>query len=128
MLVDLPPLLRDVVAAALAHDPTLRLIEPAVGAPPEDLAGVDVLVVGLAADAPTARCAEALGRHPGIKVLALEALGRTVSRYELRPARTPLGALSPAALVDAVHAAVAPPSLAPGLPVVIARRAPPGPR
>ena len=49
--------------------------------------------------------AELLAARPSLKVLGIEAHGRSASLYELKPVRTPLGELSAEKLAEAVRAA-----------------------
>lgn len=49
---------------------------------------------------------ELIASHPRLRVVSLEADGKRAFLYELRPARTPLGELSPTLLAAVVEAAV----------------------
>ena len=48
---------------------------------------------------------EVLAQHPRLQVLEVAGDGRESFLYHLRPARTPLGELSPRTIVDAIRGA-----------------------
>ena len=151
MLLEMPSLLRDILATSWADEPAIRVVDGDAATPSEppatagetesdvvegtradealtdviverlDAVRPEVLVVGLPEDDALRLCAAALSRFPAIKVFALEELGRSVSLYELRPTRSRLGTLSPAELADAIRHAVAPMPLAPHASVVVGR-------
>ena len=68
----------------------------------------DVLIVGLDEGELSTVCGEVLSRFPHVKVLAIDGRAQHVTLYELRPARTVLGEVSPAELVARIRQAVQP--------------------
>ena len=54
-----------------------------------------------------AACAELLAEQPRTKVLGIEAVAGNAYLYELRPERTPIGAVAPEDIVSAIRTAAA---------------------
>lgn len=63
----------------------------------------DVVILGMADSVPTALSWDLYASDPLLRVLGVVGDGRQTFVYELRPHRTPLGELSPDALVAAVR-------------------------
>jgi hypothetical protein len=107
ILVGLPRLLEEIVAAAIVAEDDLVLIG-SFGAASNFSNGsleADVAVTGEhVADAVTALLRQA----PRIKILSLASDGKSAWLYELQPVLLPLGELSPAGLVAALRRAAHP--------------------
>jgi hypothetical protein len=107
ILLGLPRLLEEIVAAAIVAEDDLVLIGSFgdAGNFPNGSLEADVAVTGeAAADAVLAL----LRRAPRLKVLSLASDGKSAWRYELRPVLLPLGELSPAELIAALREAARP--------------------
>ena len=65
--------------------------------------GADFVIAG--ADYDFAEVARVLDERPRLRVLAVAGHGREAFLYELRPTRTPLGEVSPRAIVEAIRSA-----------------------
>jgi hypothetical protein len=68
----------------------------------------DVLVVGQADADRTAALPHLLADFARTTVIAIDSVGGTAQRYELRPHRVELGAITPAELVGAIRSAAHP--------------------
>ncbi len=103
--VDLPRMLREILKSALVAHPEMSVVAEFPSDVSLSVAAVrsnaDVLVAGLA-DASDEHLDEVVTAHPRIKVLAIEAAGRWMFLYELRPRRVTVGEVSPEQFVDLV--------------------------
>jgi DNA-binding NarL/FixJ family response regulator len=108
VLIDMSPLLREIVRETLAREPDLDVVA-------EHEAGVDVreavegqhadfVIVGSDASADEA-VRSLVGADLGVRALELRADGRESVLYELRPHRVPLGEISPDTLLQTIRAA-----------------------
>jgi DNA-binding NarL/FixJ family response regulator len=108
VLIDMPPLLREIVRDAVAREPDLELVAeledgPGVAAALEH-DGADFVIVG--SDAAAAGQVSALvAAQRGLRALELRADGRESVLYELRPHRVPLGEISAETLVRTIRTA-----------------------
>jgi len=105
-LVDLPRLLREIVERAVAGQPDMEIAELRAGGDLSDAlraARADVVVSGADHDYDELR--DLLDRRPRLKVLTVADDGREATLYELRPARTQLGEVSPETIVEAIRSA-----------------------
>ncbi len=107
VLVDLPRILRDIIGDAVDEEPDMEV----VGQLPAD-ASLRRVVEQQEADFVIAgteygfdEISEVLVQHPRLQVLEVAGDGRESFLYHLRPARTPLGELSPRTIVDAIRGA-----------------------
>lgn len=109
LLMDMPPLLRQILEHAISQHGDLQLIPeagdtPGVathrGTPPDA-----VIVCARASRAPH-QASALLERWPRAQIVVVTAAGRDAALYELRPHRTELGQLSPAEAVQAIRDAV----------------------
>jgi chemotaxis response regulator CheB len=107
VLVDMPPLLREIVRDTLAREPDLDVVaehesdvdvRSAVGE-----TDVDFLIVG--AEATTARMgvASVVGAQRGIRAIEVQSDGKESVLYELRPHRVSLGEMSPETLLRTIR-------------------------
>jgi hypothetical protein len=94
---DLPHMLHDIIAHAIAAEPDMALEPDLASAAP------DVVIVGTT-DAAQPGVAPLLVRWPESAVIAIEADGRNADYYELRPHRTHLGEISPTDLIRLIRA------------------------
>lgn len=101
----MPRVLRDIVVHAVAGEPDLEIVEGQGGTLGQTVAssGADFVIAG--ADYDFAEVARALDERPRLRVLAVAGHGREAFLYELRPTRTPLGEVSPRAIVEAIRSA-----------------------
>jgi hypothetical protein len=109
ILVGLPRLLEEIVAAAIVAEDDL-VLTGSVRHParlPNGSSSVDADVV-ITGEHDAEAAVAFLHRYPRLKVLALARDGESSSLYELRPVLLPLGQLSPAGLVAALRRAAAP--------------------
>jgi DNA-binding NarL/FixJ family response regulator len=108
VLIDMSPLLREIVRETLAREPDLDVVA-------EHEAGVDVraaverdgadfVIVGSDATAEAAVSSLVAGER-GVRALELRSDGRESVLYELRPHRVPLGEISPETLLHTIRAA-----------------------
>jgi len=105
MLGEMPQMLRDLLADALAHETDMELtLDSETGTDGDEDATPDVVLIGTTSVEQSA--AALLARWPNARVIAIEQHGRGASMYELRPYRVELGELSPAGVVDSIRAAV----------------------
>ena len=116
LLAQMPRMMRDILSSALDAEPDMRVVGGiADAAEPADAAGLarhvadeqpDVVIVGGDDAGAAAACDALLYRHPRLTVLVLGERGRQVTLCEMRPARTALGEIAPAQLVDAIRRSV----------------------
>lgn len=103
----MPRVLRDIVVQAVADEPDLEIVafEGRSGTLRETVesSGADFVIAG--ADYDFAEVARTLDERPRLRVLAVAGHGREAFLYELRPTRTPLGEVSPRAIVEAIRSA-----------------------
>lgn len=109
VLVDLPRMLREIIADAVVREPDMSLAGHVADG--DDLLATidetdaDVVIVG-AEGFPAREVRRLLGVRPTLKVLLVTGDGREAALYELRPHEEPLGELSPRTLVAAIRTAV----------------------
>jgi hypothetical protein len=104
VLIDMPPLLRDIVRDAVSRQPDLDLVaEHDAGGLSEWVAidEPDFVIVGTAAASETVR--SVVGAGCGIRALEVRSDGKESVLYELRPHRVPLGEISPETLVRTIR-------------------------
>jgi hypothetical protein len=108
VLLDLPPLLRQILAHAISEHPDLELLPEAAPAATLVETGpvLDAVIVGADAAQAAHRASVLLDRWPKAQVVVVTAAGRDAALYELRPHATPLGRLSPGETVQAIRDAV----------------------
>lgn len=107
VLVDMPPLLREIVRDTLAREPDLDVV--AEHDPDVDVRSavgetdVDFVIVG--AEATTARMgvASVVGAQRGIRAIEVQSDGKESVLYELRPHRVSLGEMSPETLLRTIR-------------------------
>jgi DNA-binding NarL/FixJ family response regulator len=106
VLVDMPPLLREIVRETASREPDLDVVR-------EHEAGVDLqaaveqddpdfLIVGSAA-APEGAVASLVAGGRRLRALEVRSDGRESVLYELRPHRVLLGEISPATLLQTIR-------------------------
>ena len=109
-MAGLPPLLRDIVSSAVADEPDMEIIGEFVDCTrvlETDVELVpDVIVLGVSVGEMADYCRRILFRFPRAKILALDGDGKSVSLYDLRPHKVPVGEVSPQELVEAIRTAV----------------------
>ena len=106
VLIDMPPLLREIVRDAVAREPDFELVAEHEDAPDVrdtlEHDGADFVIVG--SDAAAAACVSSLvAAQRGMRALELRADGRESVLYELRPHRVPLGEISAETLVRSIR-------------------------
>jgi hypothetical protein len=103
-LMGLQPRLRDIIVDAVTDEPDLEIVGPDLRAD-RDLERVDadVVIAGTAEPADPDVPARLLSMAPRISVLMVAVSGRTAVMYELRPRQTPLGEITPDALIAAIR-------------------------
>jgi DNA-binding NarL/FixJ family response regulator len=109
LLVEMPRMLCDIITDVVASQSDMIVVGELPGRAgllaAADRTRADVIVFGLGdADLPD-DCAPLFEAHPHIRLLGVAADGRRAFLYELRPQRTPLGEVSPQALLDAIRLA-----------------------
>jgi DNA-binding NarL/FixJ family response regulator len=107
VLVDMPPLLREIVRGALAREPDLDVVaehdaNADLRAAVED-DGADFLIVGSEATAEAA-VHSLVAADLGVRALEVQSDGKESVLYELRPHRVPLGEISPESLLRTIRA------------------------
>jgi DNA-binding NarL/FixJ family response regulator len=105
VLVDLPRILRDIIGDALDEEPDMEVVgqlpaNASLGRVVEQQEA-DFVIAGT--DYGFDEISEVLVQHPRLQVLEVAGDGRESFLYHLRPARTPLGELSPRTIVDAIR-------------------------
>ena len=107
LLAEMPPLLCGIVRETLENEPDITVVaELARGAalhPALTRARPDVVVVGTIEPGGFAIPRGILASYPLMRVLMLADTGRSAVMYELVPHHTPLGEVSPRALLDAIR-------------------------
>jgi DNA-binding NarL/FixJ family response regulator len=104
--IDLPQMLREILKNVLGAQPDLRVVAEF----PSDVSltaaatrsSADVLIAGLS-EAGDEDLDQVVTTYPRIKVLAIEAGGRSMFLYELRPRRVTVGEVSPERFVDLIR-------------------------
>jgi DNA-binding NarL/FixJ family response regulator len=108
VLIDMPPLLREIVRDAVEREADLELVGELDDAPDVTDAlerdRADFVIVGSDAAA-TGSVASLVAAQQGMRALELRADGRESVLYELRPHRVPLGEISAEALVRTIRTA-----------------------
>ena len=102
LLRELPPLLRDMLAQALASRPGVELISEPPPPVPEPAAALPDVVILSAEDPDAAGTPAVLRRWPRSRVLLISATGQRASLVELRPHRTALGEMTLVQLLQVV--------------------------
>jgi DNA-binding NarL/FixJ family response regulator len=107
VLIDMSPLLREIVRETVAREPDLDVVaEHDAGA---DLRaaverdGADFVIVGSEATAHAA-VHSLVAADIGVRALELQSDGKESVLYELRPHRVPLGEISPETLLRTIRA------------------------
>jgi DNA-binding NarL/FixJ family response regulator len=107
VLVDMSPLLRDIVRNAIAHEPDLEVVAEHDGDVDLETAvargGADFVILGSEAPAHTST-ASLLAANCRVRALELQGDGRDAVLYEFRPHRVALGELSPDTLLRTIRA------------------------
>jgi DNA-binding NarL/FixJ family response regulator len=107
VLVDMSPLLREIIREALVAEPDLEVVAEHEG--PVDLRAVvehdaaDFVIFG--ADASDEGVQSIVAGNRGVRAIEVRSDGRESVLYELRPHRVPLGEISSEALVRTIRAA-----------------------
>jgi chemotaxis response regulator CheB len=108
VLIDMSPLLREIVRETLAPEPDLDVVgEHAAGVDVREAVergGADFVIVGSDATAEAA-VSSLVAAERGVRALELRADGREGILYELRPNRVALGEISPETLLQTIRAA-----------------------
>lgn len=102
LLVDMPQLMRDIIAGVVRAEPDLELvgeIEAAETLPTRARRMRPDLVIAGATPTLASVTRELLADYPRLRIIEVEAEGRRGSLYELSPRRRKLGELSPESLV-----------------------------
>jgi hypothetical protein len=107
VLVNLPRILRDIIGGAVDEEPDMEVVGQLPADSPLRCAveqqEADFVIAGT--DYGFEEISEVLTQHPRLQVLEVAGDGRESFLYHLRPARTPLGELSPRSIVDAIRGA-----------------------
>ena len=106
LLVELPPMLRDIIAETIAMEPDMEVVAevPDASSLMSSFERTEVGVVVVGRDDPSL-ASMLLAQHPQLKILAVANHGRESSLYEMRPQREPLGEISPQRLVEEIRKA-----------------------
>ncbi len=105
VLIDMPPLLRDIVRDAIAREPDLDVVaehEVARLREAVEQDEPDFVIVGTDAASETVR--SVVADRCRVRALEVQSDGKESVLYELRPHRVPLGEISPATLVQTIRA------------------------
>src|SRR4051812_44189710 len=104
----MPPMLRDIVIAAVATEPDIEVIIARGDADqwPRVSMASDVVITGTREPDDLALAPRALGSQAGRTVLAIAINGRTATMWQLKPYRVALGDVSPQSLVAAIRTGV----------------------
>jgi hypothetical protein len=103
-LMDLHPRLRDIIVDAVTDEPDLEIAWPELRSDGDlERLDADVVIAGTAEPANPEVPVRLLSIAPRISVLMVAASGRTAALYELRPRKTPLGDITPSALIAAIR-------------------------
>jgi DNA-binding NarL/FixJ family response regulator len=109
MLMDMPPLLREILEHAITQHDDLELMREPGRAPREGTQArthPDAVIVGTTAPEANDHATALLERWPQAQIVVVTAAGRNIALYELRPHKTELGQLSPAEAVQAIRRVV----------------------
>ena len=107
VLIDMSPLLREIVREALVPEPDLEVVAEHEG--PVDLRtaverdGADFVIFG--ADAPGDSIQSLIAANHGVRAIEVRSDGKESVLYELRPHRVSLGEISSETLVRTIRAA-----------------------
>jgi DNA-binding NarL/FixJ family response regulator len=114
LLVDMPRMVQEMIEQAVAAQPDMHVV--ATVREPEDLVPAaratrpEFVIFGVPADEEDvfpAACTALLTEQPTTKVLGIAAVAGNAYLYELRPERTPIGAVAPEDIVSAIRKAAA---------------------
>ena len=112
LLVEMPHMLRDIVANILGVEPDLSVVADGVEAGSlverVERERPDVVVLCEDAKSTLAMCEELLGRFPRLALVALEERGQRASIYMMRPMRIRVAEISRTQLVTAIRRAAEP--------------------
>jgi hypothetical protein len=112
LLVEVPGVLCGIITEIVGREPDLSVVGELRAhddlMPAIDRTAADFVIWGLEpvsaeADPVPEACRAVLDAYPRLKVLAVEADGRSGSLYELRPWRRELGELAPGRIVDVLR-------------------------
>jgi DNA-binding NarL/FixJ family response regulator len=104
VLIDMPPLLRDIVRDAIDREPDLDVVAERAAAGLRETVEreePDFVIVGTDTASETVRAV--VGERCSLRALELRSDGKESILYELRPHRVSLGELSPATLVQTIR-------------------------
>jgi chemotaxis response regulator CheB len=107
VLIDMSPLLREIIREALVPEPDLEVVAEHEG--PVDLRnaverdGADLVILG--ADASADSVESLIKANSGVRAIEVRSDGRESVLYELRPHRVSLGEISSETLVRTIRAA-----------------------
>jgi DNA-binding NarL/FixJ family response regulator len=107
VLIDMSPLLREIVRGVLKSQPDLEVVgeHDAVVDVRETVERDDADFVIVGTDAAAETCMRSVvGAGLGVRALEVRSDGRECVLYELRPHRVPLGEISPATLLSTIRA------------------------
>lgn len=116
LLVDMPRMLQQIIEQALVAQPDMHVVATVDEA--DGLVAAaratrpEFVIFGLPVEEEQgfpAACIELLAEQPRTKVLGIEAVAGNAYLYELRPERTPIGAVAPEDIVSAIRTAAAEP-------------------
>ena len=105
VLFDLPRITREIIEQAVEGEPDMVIVDGLA-----DYASLfdvversapDFVISGQ--DYELAEVCAVLSRRPRLRVMVVVGDGREAALYELRPTRTPLGEISPKAIVEAIR-------------------------
>jgi DNA-binding NarL/FixJ family response regulator len=112
LLVDMPRMVEQMIEQAVVAQPDMHVV--ATVPEPESLVDAaratrpDFVIFGLPVDEEDgfpAVCVELLTEQPRTKVLGIAVVAGHAYLYELRPERTPIGAVAPEDIVSAIRTA-----------------------
>jgi DNA-binding NarL/FixJ family response regulator len=107
VLVDMPPLLREIVRDTLAREPDLDVVaEHAAAVDARGAVGetdADFLIIGAEATTTRMGVASVVGAQRGIRAIEVQSDGKESVLYELRPHRVSLGEMSPETLLRTIR-------------------------
>ena len=114
LLVDMPKMVQQMIEQAVVAQPDMHVVdtvrEPESLVPAARATRPDFVIFGLPLDEEEgfpAACAELLSEQPRTKVLGIEAVAGNAYLYELRPERTPIGAVAPEDIVSTIRTSAA---------------------
>jgi DNA-binding NarL/FixJ family response regulator len=106
LLHNMPPLVRDIVAAAICQQPDMEIIDAAsIDVPPILRNAPDVAVVGTDGLEETIDPVELLLRWPRSRIVVMPISGANAVMWALHPERTTLEEMSPKRLIDVIRLA-----------------------